>query len=203
MIDGKIKILVSSLIFTFCILSRGALEKLPLTHILIQLSLLICVGYLLVEEKSKKIGEGNKINDWNKGGGASLLIAIFTIAYWMLPRSIDAAISSGTMELLKFLTVPLLIGVPLKLGWGRAHPILKGFLKAQAISMLGVAAFIYIHAPIRICNSYLENAQQDLGYGFLYTAIALSIIWSAPLFLSQKIKKRTVQSFKGLAYDDR
>jgi hypothetical protein len=191
MSGSKIKLLISSLIFTFCILSRGAFEKLPLTHILVQLPLLICVGYILVEGKYLKTGE------WNKGGYASLLIAIFTIAFWMLPRSIDAAISSGTMELLKFLTVPLLIGVPLKLGWHRAHPILKGFLKAQAISMLGVAAFIYIHAPIRICNSYLENAQQDLGYGFLYTAIALAVVWSAPLFLSQSAKSFHLQILRG------
>ncbi|GJL98347.1 MAG: hypothetical protein DHS20C07_00270 [Methyloligella sp.] len=197
MIDGKMKLLISSLIFTFCVLSKGALEKLPLTHILVQLPLLICVGYLLVEDKSQKIGEWYIGGEWNKGGYASLLIAIFTIAFWMLPRSIDAAISSGTMELLKFLTVPLLIGVPLKLGWHRTHPILKGFLKAQAISMLGVAAFIYIHAPIRICNSYLENAQQDLGYGFLYTSIALAVIWSAPLFLSQSAKSFHLQILRG------
>ncbi len=197
MIDGKMKLLISSLIFTFCVLSKGALEKLPLTHILVQLPLLICVGYLLVEAKSQKIGEWYIDGEWNRGGYASILIAIFTIAFWMLPRSIDAAISSGTMELLKFLTVPLLIGVPLKLGWHRAHPILKGFLKAQAISMLGVAAFIYIHAPIRICNSYLENAQQDLGYGFLYTSIALAVIWSAPLFLSQSAKSFHLQILRG------
>lgn len=197
MIDGKMKLLISSLIFTFCVLSKGTLEKLPLSHILVQLPLLICVGYLLVEAKSQKIGEWYIGGEWNKGGYASLLIAIFTIAFWMLPRSIDAAISSGTMELLKFLTVPLLIGVPLKLGWYRAHPILKGFLKAQAISMLGVAAFIYIHAPIRICNSYLENAQQDLGYGFLYTSIALAVIWSAPLFLSQSAKSFHLQILRG------
>jgi len=197
MIDGKMKLLISSLIFTFCVLSKGALEKLPLTHILVQLPLLICFGYLLVEENSQKIGEWYIDGKWNRGGYASLLIAIFTIAFWMLPRSIDGAISSGYMELLKFLTVPLLIGVPLKLGWHRAHPILKGFLKAQAISMLGVAAFIYIHAPIRICNSYLENAQQDLGYGFLFTAIALSVVWSAPLFLSQRAKSFHPQILRG------
>lgn len=197
MIDGKMKLLISSLIFTFCVLSKGALEKLPLTHILVQLPLLICVGYLLVEENSQKIGDWYIDGEWNRGGYASILIAIFTIAFWMLPRSIDGAISSGYMELLKFLTVPLLIGVPLKLGWKRAHPILKGFLKAQAISMLGVAAFIYIHAPIRICNSYLENAQQDLGYGFLFTAIALSVVWSAPLFLSQRTKSFHPQILRG------
>ena len=189
MIDNKIKLLLASLIFTFCIFSRGAFEKFPLTHILVQLPLLICVGYLLVDEKLLRLGE------WNKGGYATLLIAIFTIAFWMLPRSIDAALSSNYIEVLKFITVPLLIGLPLKLGWAQAHPILKGFLKAQAISMLGVAAFIYIHAPVRICVSYLENAQQDLGYGFLYTAIALAVLWSAPLFLSRETKNIHLQLF--------
>lgn len=191
MTDNKIKLFIAALIFTFCLLTSGAFEKIPLTHILVQLPLLISVGYLLVDEKFLTLAE------WNKGGYASLLIAIFTIAFWMLPRSIDAALSSNFMQVLKFITVPLLIGSALKLGWEKAHPILKGFLKAQAISMLGVAAFIYIHAPVRICISYLENAQQDLGYGFLYTAIALSVLWSAPLFFTQEAKSFHLQLIKG------
>jgi hypothetical protein len=48
--------------------------------------------------------------------------------------------------------------------------------------MLGVLAFLYIHAPVRICNSYLVADQERLGFAFLMTAIGLAIAWAIPLF---------------------
>ncbi len=89
------------------------------------------------------------------------------------------------MELAKFFSIPLLIGIPLAVFWEHAHPIVRGFLKANALSMLGVLAFLYIHAPIRICNNYLVSDQERLGWGFLFMAFALALIWVVPLFVGR------------------
>ena len=82
--------------------------------------------------------------------------------------------------------MPLLIGSALRLGWPRAHPMLRGFLKAQALAMLGVLAFLYTHAPVRLCNAYLAEDQLRLGLAFLATAFALAVLWVAPLLGAQE-----------------
>ena len=123
--------------------------------------------------------------DWNRGGWACLIVAVSSIAFWMLPRSIDAALSDPLWEAGKFVSLPLLVGLPLRLGWARAHPLLRAMLKAQALSMLGVLAFLYTHAPVRLCNAYLGEDLQRLGLGFLALALILAAAWVAPLIFPQ------------------
>jgi hypothetical protein len=113
---------------------------------------------------------------------AITLIAIFTILIWMLPRFIDLSLVNPIAELAKFISLSILVGGSLAISWEKSNPFLRGFMKANAISMLGVLAFLYIHAPVRICNSYLVSDQERLGYAFLLSAIALGIAWSIPLF---------------------
>lgn len=173
------RLIISFFLFIFCLSTRDILEASLVGHVLVQLPLLTLTGALLVGTMTPAKG------GWNQGGFTALFIALTGIIFWMLPRSIDAALTSPIMELAKFISVPLLIGAPLKLAWNDAHPLLRGFLKAQAISMLAIAAFIYTHAPVRLCNSYLVNEQEYLGYGFLLISISLAIYWTIPLFKSQ------------------
>ncbi|PKP75985.1 MAG: hypothetical protein CVT84_00015 [Alphaproteobacteria bacterium HGW-Alphaproteobacteria-6] len=154
---------------------RAPLEALPLTHVLVQLPMLALAGAVLAPALA--LGRG----DWNRGGWACLIVAGAGIAFWMLPRSIDAALSDPLWEIGKFVSLPLLVGLPLHLGWARAHPLLRGVLKAQVLSMLGVLAFLYTHAPVRLCNAYLVEDQHRLGLGFLALALALAASWVAPL----------------------
>ena len=177
---------LAAAIISACWFFRGWLERDPLTHVLLQLPLLALAGGMiaqaLAQPKLRSKSSDRSSPAWMKGGLPLILVAIFTIAYWMLPRSIDAALLDPEMELLKFITVPCLIGAPLAIGWGRAHPLLRGFLKAQTISMLAVMAFLYTHAPIRICNVYLVADQERLGVGFLIAAVTCALLWSLPIF---------------------
>ncbi len=166
-------------LFVTCVIVREPLEQSAAMHTLVLLPLLAASGWLMMP-KGSTFG-----HEWNKGGFCTLLIAIFTIAFWMLPRAIDASLENTTVELAKFISVPLGVGAALALGWPRAHPIMRGFLKAQALSMLGFMAFLYTHSPVRVCNAYLESDQIILGYGFLFAAIGLAIYWTVPLFLPQ------------------
>jgi len=170
-------------IIATCWIFRDLLERDPVTHVLIQLPLLALAGAALASAVVPH--HRQPASGWNAGGVPMLLLAIFTIAFWMLPRMIDAALIDDWVEFGKFITVPGLIGMPLVLGWRQAHPLLRGFLKAQAISMLGVMAFLYTHAPLRICNAYLVADQERLGLGFLAAAIALAIIWTVAVFTGQ------------------
>ncbi len=146
---------------------------------LVQLPILAAGGAALAP--ALPLGRG----EWNRGGWACLILALFGGVFWMLPRSIDAALSDPAWEAGKMLSLPLLVGVPLELCWARAHPLLRGVLKAEALSMLGVLSFLYTHAPMRICNAYLVEDQHRLGFGFLTLALALTVLWVAPLLFAQ------------------
>lgn len=164
-----------------CALLRRPLEADPVTHMLVQLPALAWAGWLL----AGSIPAG-WLEDWvarlNDNGLPGLLIALFAIAHWMLPRSIDGALTSPVVELAKFVTVPFLIGLPLRWSWDRAHPLVRGVLKSNALSMLGVLAWLYDAAPIRVCNNYLIDDQKRLSIAFLCVALGLATVWSVRLF---------------------
>lgn len=153
---------------------RRTLEAALLTHVLVQLPLLALAGALVARDLIDPRAA------WNRGGVAALLAAAFLAAFWMLPRSIDAAVTDAATEAAKFVMLPAL-GVALATGWARAAPLARAFLKAQAVSMCGVLAFLYTHAPVRLCNAYLIDAQEQLGLAFLLLAPALAALWIVPL----------------------
>lgn len=165
-----------------CAVLRQSLEADPVTHMLVQLPALSWAGWLLAGSIPSGWLE-ERVSRLNENGLPGLLIALFAIAYWMLPRSIDSALTSPVAEFAKFITVPFLIGLPLRWSWDRAHPLVRGVLKSNALSMCGVLAWLYSAAPVRVCNSYLIDDQRRLGIAFLCVAIGLAIIWSVRLFL--------------------
>lgn len=154
---------------------RAPLEARAITHVLVQMPMLALAGALIAP--LVPLGRGR----WNAGGWACLIAAIGCLAIWMLPRSVDAALSDPRWEAAKFATLPLAFGLPLAAGWARAHPLLRGVAKAQSVSMAGVMAFLYTHAPDRLCNGYLIEDQRVLGWGFLALALGLAAAFVAPL----------------------
>ncbi|EBA17369.1 hypothetical protein RSK20926_06522 [Roseobacter sp. SK209-2-6] len=147
----------------------GTIES-PIQHVLVQMPLLVLAGIVAAHDLRVR-------QDW---AIPLLLLALTTFLFWMLPRNVDWALTPAG-ELSKYISLPLLLGLPLRLCWPWLGPILRGFLKANALSMLGVLGFLYTHAPIRICNSYLVSAQQNLGFAFLYLAAVLACIWAFPV----------------------
>lgn len=73
------------------------LESSMVGQMLVQIPALIIGGYL--------IGRGidssytSKLKNLNTGGFPGLLLAIFIISFWLLPRSLDAALTKPFMEL--------------------------------------------------------------------------------------------------------
>jgi hypothetical protein len=167
-------------LIAIAVLFRSPLEASPLTHVLVQLPVLVLAGALIAPYL--RFGQG----DWNRGGWACLLAAGFGIAFWMLPRSIDAALADTRWEVAKFLALPFLVGLPLAIGYARAHPLTRAVIKAQTVSMLAVMAFLYTHAPMRLCNAYLAEDQYRLGLGFLALAFAAAAAWIAPLLFATR-----------------
>jgi hypothetical protein len=170
------RLVAASALFAWLVWTRAALEASPVLHIAVQLPALGLAGWLTGTVLAEKAPWLMRLS-FNRHGLAGALTALFAIAFWMLPRSVDGALTSGTVEAAKFVTVPLLVGLPLALSLPRMGAILKGIVKANTLSMLAVLAWIYQAAPVRICNSYLVEDQRELGMVLFAIAIALAATW--------------------------
>ncbi len=177
----RAQVLAGLALLALTLLARVWFEATPVRHMLLQYPLLVAAG-VLIAAPLMRFGE----NGWNRGGLASLLAALFAAAFWMLPRMVDASVAALPVDLAKAASLAGFVGGGLRLGWPRAHPLLRAVLKTQAISMLGILAFLYTHAPVRLCNTYLLDDQQRLGQMFLFAALALAAFWIAPLFAAPR-----------------
>lgn len=153
--------------------ARHTLEQLPITHMIIQLPLLALVGMSFVDAIPARWLK--QLEHTGLTGGAGLLVAIFTALFWMIPRSLDAAIDSTGYEITKFISVPFLLGVPLRLSWYGVSEVVRGFVGAQFIAMLAFLGWLYAASPVRVCNNYLAADQEQLGWCLLLIALSLAL----------------------------
>lgn len=153
----------------------------PVVHVLLQMPALAVSGAFL------PLAGRSAPREWV---GPLFILALTTAAFWMLPRSVDAALGDWASLALKYVSLPLGVGLPLALTWRRLGPVARGFIKAQTLSMLLFLAFLYTHAPVRICNLYLVDDQQRLGVGFAVAAIGLTFIWLTPIFFGSPSQGR-------------
>lgn len=162
--------------------ARSWLETTMQLHMLLQIPLLVAIGVaagrLLPAQWQARIVAAI--------GGAlpCVLLAIFASSYWMLPRALDAAIGNPLAEIAKFLSLPLLVGLPLALAWRRVAPLWRQFIGTNFISMLGVLGWLYIASPVRVCNNYLVDEQNSAGWLMVKLAVLLFAWWLASLFFA-------------------
>ncbi|MGH8279411.1 MAG: hypothetical protein ACRETQ_07600, partial [Gammaproteobacteria bacterium] len=88
-------------------------------QMLVQVPLLIAVGYGLRAAVPRRFARA--IDASNGNGIPGLLLASFTLAFWMLPRSMDEAVINPAATAAKYLTLPLLVGLPMGLSWPRMN----------------------------------------------------------------------------------
>jgi hypothetical protein len=171
----------SALIFVIIILPPVSerLESSMIGVMLIQIPGLILTGYLLGRFIGKNSGQVTRYND---GGVPGLLLSIFAILFWLLPRYVDLSLTNETVKLVKITSLPLMSGIPLGISWNKLHPIGQGVVKGNFISMLIVMSWLYLSVPVRLCNNYLESQQKDLGKMIVIIAVLLSMKWAAQAF---------------------
>ncbi|QKY69924.1 hypothetical protein [Lentibacillus sp. CBA3610] len=162
---------------------RNTLESIMITHMLVQIPLLIVSGWLMADVFQERFKAF--FTKWNENGIAGILLVIFITAYWMIPLNIDRSLEMWSMELFKFGSLPLLAGIPLRDSWKKISSLVKSFIIFNYISMFGLLAWIYIEAPVRVCNSYLESDQEILGWGFLVITVSLILYMLQNVFADQ------------------
>lgn len=161
--------------------TRHALEASMLGHMLVQLPLLALGGWIVVHGF---VGSGGwRAAGFNAGGIAGILTATFAMACWMLPRSLDTALTTPLVEAIKFAAVPMLVGGAFAVGWPLAHVIVRGLVWAHAVAMLLVLGWLYTVSPVRLCVGYRLDQQTTLGWAFLAAAATLAVLLSARAFV--------------------
>ena len=110
--------------------------------------------------------------------------------WWMVPRALDAALASPVMEVTKFVTLPLLVGAPLSLSWSRLGGMGRAFVIANVLPMWAVVGWLYLAAPVRVCNFYLVEQQAIAGAGLLTSSIALGVTVGCLAFRSRPVHQR-------------
>ena len=153
--------------------SRAALESAMVLHMGGQLPLLALAGVLLAAGLRPVEPLWLRKADWL--GLCGLTLALFAVACWMLPRSLDGAIADAHVEVAKFVSLPLLLGLPLGLSWYRLPVLGRIFVIANFISMLGAVGGIYLLAPTRLCAFYLLDQQSVTGKTLIAAAAILTL----------------------------
>ncbi len=151
-------------------------------HVLVEIPLLIISGAILGKLMERPLKHISR--QINIGGITGMLIASFTLAVWMVPRWLDASLTLQWVAWSKYLSLPLLVGLPLSISWSQLHPIARGVVKIEFLSMLFRLGWLYIISPERLCNNYLLDEQELLGQGFLIIGAALSVTWLIPVFFT-------------------
>lgn len=171
---------------------RGFLEQSMVGHILIEYPLLILSGVLIgihINHHAKRA-----INFFNLGGIPGIILASFSLAFWMIPRWMDASLNDPKIAIMKYCCLIFLVGIPIALSWSRLHFITKAVVKIEFLTMLLRLGWIYMISPIRLCNNYLLDQQTFLGEGFLIIGLALGIAWLLPLFFTYRFENPATPS---------
>lgn len=165
---------------------KQLMETYMVGQMIVQLPLLVLAGFYIGKAIRAKIPIDQ--TEFNTNGVPGILLAIFTISFWMLPRSIDASINEEIFAIAKYSSLPLLAGIPICFSWFRLNSIGKNFIWANLISMFVVMGWLYIKSPIRLCNNYLIGQQLLLGQTYLLLTGLLIIIG---IFRSFMVDHRT------------
>lgn len=153
--------------------ARRGLASSMLLQMLVQIPLLAAVGWLMRGLVPRDIAE---TWSWNWNGVTGLVLATLAAAVWMLPRSLDSAAGDPLVDAAKFITVPLLIGLPLSVSWPRMGFVLRGYLLSELIGMCFRLGWLYVVSPDRLCNRYLIDDQQRTGWYLIIAGFAI-LLW--------------------------
>jgi hypothetical protein len=94
----------------------------------------------------------------------------------MLPRMLDAALETPWVTLAKFVSVPLLIGVPLAVSWPRAGFVVRGAWLVEVVATAFRLGWMYLVSPVRLCSNYLLDDQQRLGQWMLAIGVLATLV---------------------------
>src|SRR5699024_1844432 len=103
---------------------RHFLEAYMITHMLLQMPILIGAGLLMGDALMKKYPDF--FEKWDGSGIPGILLVYLITMYWMIPRAMDEALLLPLVEVFKYISLPFLVGLPLRHSWQKLSEVGKG-----------------------------------------------------------------------------
>lgn len=160
---------------------RGLLESDMAAHMTLQVPLLIALGLALAT--TIRPYEPRLFADADWLGIPGIVLVIFATSFWMLPRALDSAIADPWIDAAKFISLPLLAGLPLGLSWSRMPALGRAFIWANFTPKVGAIGALYLAAPTRLCAYYRFDQQASAGWTLIGIAILLGTLWFVAAFI--------------------
>lgn len=178
------------------VLFRDVLEQRMLLHMLIHIPLLVGAGVLFAHVRPRPISRVSGFSSWNNQGVAGWILVTGIITAWMIPRALDSAVESPSIDALKVCLL-LFAGVIGTSSWRAAsNAVARVFFAGNTLWMTATLGMLLRDAPTRLCTSYGARDQQETGvaliafsaalgaaavlYGLLYSAETLDACESEP-----------------------
>jgi len=152
---------------------RDRLEGDMALHMAVQLPLLIALGLVMASALRRWEPRALAEADWL--GIPGLVLVGFVTSLWMLPRMLDWALADPLIDLAKFLSLTLLVGLPLGLSWPRMPGLGRAFVWANFIPKIGAVGGLYLAAPTRLCAFYRLDQQATAGWTLIAISAALGL----------------------------
>lgn len=145
---------------------------------LVQIPMLLAGGMFLGRWLLQIVGQetGQRFAAWNENGLPGLFAFLLVTAYWMIPKALDDAIASSSVEKAKILSL-VFAGIVLTVSLARANTIIQLFFLGNFASMTAFVGLLYQEVPSRLCNAYLQDDQQSAGVGLVVIALAAPVLW--------------------------
>lgn len=153
---------------------RHLLEQSMQLHMLAQYPLLMFSGALLARGVPERIAR--KLATWNAMGITGLAAAMLFTTVLMIPRVLDLVLVDARVETVKFAAL-LLIGALFQASWRSAGTIVQAFFLGGLLPMTIVVGTIYQSVPVRLCNAYRLDDQQNLGWILVWFSAAVAAVW--------------------------
>jgi len=160
---------------------RRLLESDMTLHMAVQVPLLIALGVAMASAVRWREPRWYAEADWL--GIPGIVAVVLGTSFWMLPRALDDAVASPAFDILKFVSLPLLVGLPLGLSWRRMPPLGRAFIWANIIPKLAAVGGLYLAAPVRLCAYYRLDQQELAGWTLIAIATALGLTWFIAAFV--------------------
>jgi len=149
------------------------LESIMIMHMHMQMPLLVIAGFLMAN--FFRVKSPSFFENWNGNGLPGILLFSIITIYWMIPRTMDEALTLHTVEIFKFISLPFLAGVPLRDSWNKISPKAKTIVFTAFTILFFSMGILYTMVPVQLCNNYLLIEQMTLGWGFITMAVCMVI----------------------------
>lgn len=159
-------------------------ESIMSIHMHMQMPLLGIAGMLMAPFLQKKFPLF--FNKYNQNGFPGIILFMIIVFYWLVPRTMDEALTITALEVFKFISWPFLAGVPLRDSWKKLSKKAQHTVFVVISIAFGFMAWVYIASPDQLCNNYLIVEQRALGWGFVFLSFCIMLYFIQSLFYKEE-----------------